>query len=394
MSKMKSIICALLTVMITIGRVSFAQVPGVVVTHSPAASGLYIGSPSICILPNGDYLASHDLFGPKSNEFESPVSRIYSSSDKGKSWKQISEINGQFWSKLFVHRGKLFFMGTSKHHGNTIIRTSLDGGATWSNPTDDNNGLLLAGEYHCAPMPLVEHDGRLWRAMEDASGKIKKWGKRYGAFMMSIPLEADLMKASNWTSSNVLLYDSTMLNGKFGAWIEGNAVVSPEGEMLDILRVDNNSTLEEKAAIVKISKDGKTAEFDRDKGFVNFPGGSKKFSILYDPKSKLYWTISNYIPEEIKKANQGRNPAGIRNTQALFSSKDLITWDLRKIMLQHPDVAKHGFQYLDFLFEGKDIIFLSRTAYEDGQGGARNNHDANHLTFHRIKKFRKIAIQK
>lgn len=366
-----------------------AQVPGTIVTHSPAASGLYIGSPSLCILPNGNYLASHDLFGPKSNEFERPVSRIFSSSDKGKTWKQVSEINGQFWSKLFVHRGKLFFMGTSKHHGNTIIRTSADNGATWTDPTDGEHGLLLAGEYHCAPMPLIEHDGRLWRAMEDAMGPVKKWGKRYGAFMMSIPLEADLMKASNWTSTNVLRFDSTMLGGNFGAWIEGNAVVDPSGQILDVLRVDDKSTLEEKAAFVKISADGKTASFDVADGFVRFPGGSKKFSIRYDPKSKLYWTLTNYIPDEIKANRKGKNPASIRNTQALFSSKDLKNWKLRKILLQHLDIVNHGFQYVDWVFEGKDIIFLSRTAYDDEGGGAHNNHDANFLTFHRIPKFRK-----
>ncbi|AXE20837.1 exo-alpha-sialidase [Runella rosea] len=370
-----------------------AQVPGSVVAYSPAASGLYIGSPSICILSNGDYLASHDLFGPKSNEFERPNSRIYRSKDKGKTWTQISEINGQFWSKLFVHEKGLYFMGTSKHHGNTIIRKSTDGGVTWTEPTDGENGLLLAGEYHCAPMPLIEHNGRLWRAMEDAMGSIKKWGKRYGAFMMSIPLGADPMKAANWTSSNVLRYDSTLLNGNFGAWIEGNAVVDPTGQLWDVLRVDDKSTLEEKAAFVKISADGKTATFDSNTGFVKFPGGSKKFSIRYDPKSKLYWTIANYIPQEIKAANLGKNPASIRNTQALFSSEDLRNWDLRTILLQHPEIIKHGFQYVDWLFEGKDIIFLSRTAFDDGQGGAHNNHDANYLTFHRIKKFRKMGVK-
>ncbi|WP_229252868.1 sialidase family protein [Dyadobacter helix] len=367
----------------------FSKVPGSIVAHSPASSGLYIGSPSICVLKNGDYLASHDLFGPQSKEFVSPVSKIYSSSDKGKSWKEISTINGQFWSKLFVHRGGLYFMGTSKHHGNVIIRKSEDNGVTWTEPSNGESGLLLAGEYHCAPMSFIEHNGRLWRAMEDAMGTVKKWGKRYGAFMMSIPLEADPMKAANWTSSNVLPYDSTMLNGHFGAWIEGNAVVDPQGQVWDVLRVDDRSTLREKAAFVKISDDGKTASFDRNRGFIDFPGGSKKFTIRYDPKSKRYWSLVNYIPDAVKATHTGKNPASIRNTQALFSSKDLINWDFHKIVLEHPDVVNHGFQYVDFMFDKKDIIFLSRTAYDDGLGGAHNNHDANFLTFHRIKNFRK-----
>ena len=105
-------------------------------------------------------------------------------------------------------------------------------------------------------------------------GPIKKWGKRYGAFMMSMPLDADPMKASSWSHSNVLRYDSTLLGGNFGGWIEGNAVVTPQGELLDILRVDDKSTLEEKAAFVHISADGKNATFDPAKDFINFPGGS------------------------------------------------------------------------------------------------------------------------
>jgi hypothetical protein len=389
MLKFKFILTVYSIVLIIFNGV-MAQVPGTVVAYSPASSGLYIGSPSVCILPNGEYLASHDLFGPKSNEFERPVSRIYHSGDKGKSWKQVSEINGQFWSKLFVHRGKLYFMGTSKHHGNTIIRQSTDGGVTWTNPSDGENGLLLAGEYHCAPMPLIVHNGRLWRAMEDAMGPIKKWGKRYGAFMMSMPLDADPMKAASWTSTNVLGFDSTMLNGNFGGWIEGNAVLDPSGQMLDILRVDDRSTLTEKAAFVKISADGKTASFDVKTGFVPFPGGSKKFTIRYDPKSKLYWTLTNYVSDEVKAANPGKNPTRLRNTQALFSSENLVDWKLRKVLLHHPETIKHGFQYVDWEFENKDIIFLSRTAFDDDATGAHNNHDANFLTFHRIKKFRKI----
>lgn len=365
------------------------QVPGTVVAHSPATSGLYIGSPSLCVLPNGDYLASHDLFGPKSEEFERPISRIYRSQDRGKTWIPIADLIGQFWSKLFVHRGKLYLLGTNKHHGDMIIRTSLDNGVTWSEPYNSENGLLLKGEYHCAPVPLVEHNGRLWRAMEDAMGPVKQWGKRYGAFMLSIPIYADLMDARNWSRTNVMRYDSTYLNGHFGGWLEGNAVVTPDGQLLDILRVDDKSTLNEKAALVAISSDGKTATFNPATGFISFPGGSKKFCIRYDPKTHSYWTLANMIPDDIQALNTGKNPASIRNTQALCRSTDLRHWDTKEIIVTHPDVVKHGFQYVDWQFDGRDMIFLSRTAFDDSDGGAHNNHDANFLTFHRIKNFRK-----
>lgn len=372
-----------------------AHVPGVVVAYSPVESVIYLGSPSIAILPDGSYVASHDTFGPKSTEFVKAVSRIYRSSDKGKSWKQIAEINGAFWSKLFVHNGTLYFFGTDKHHGNMIIRKSTDNGTHWTEPVDENNGLLGQGEYHCAPTPFIEHDGRLWRAMESAAGTIKEWGKRYGAFMLSAPLNADLMKAGSWTRSNVLWYDSTYLKGHFNGWVEGNAVVGPDGHIKDVLRVDDRSTFNEKAAIVQISDDGKIASFDERNDFISFPGGSKKFTIYYDKKSGLYWTLANYIPDSLKnvlnrQAKKIRS-SRVRNVLALCSSDNLREWKVNSIVIQRPDINKHGFQYVDWLFEGKDIIFLSRTAYDDGGKGAHNCHDSNFITFHRIKNFRKYS---
>ena len=52
-------------------------VPGVVIDHSPAASGIYIGSPSLAVLANGNYVASHDEFGPKSTEHSRAVSHLF-----------------------------------------------------------------------------------------------------------------------------------------------------------------------------------------------------------------------------------------------------------------------------------------------------------------------------
>ena len=42
--------------------------------------------------------------------------------------------------------------------------------------------------------------------------------------------------------------------------------------------------------------------------------------------------------------------------------------------------------------EGDDLLVASRTAYDDGLGGARRAHDANYLTFHRIPVFRQLTM--
>ena len=50
------------------------------------------------------------------------------------------------------------------------------------------------------------------------------------------------------------------------------------------------------------------------------------------------------------------------------------------------DHEKVGFQYVDFEFDGDDIIFLSRTA----MNGAHSFHDSNYSTFHTIENFRSL----
>lgn len=380
---MKKIVLFLLGLSFTWGIV--AQVPpGVIVNHIPKETGKYIGSPGLCILPDGTYIASHDEFGPKSSEFRSAQTRIFESKDRGSSWKQIAVIDGQFWSNLFVHQGKLYILGTNKHHGNLIIRRSDDGGYTWTIPYNKTNGLLLEGEYHTAPMPVIHYQGRLWRAVEYATAPSTDWGKRYSAMVVSVDDDADLLQAENWQRSNHLYYDPTYLDGKFEAWLEGNVVIDPTGNLLDILRVAVPTGSEEYAAMVQVSPDGKTVSFDPATGFIPFPGGSKKFSIRYDEKTKLYWMLANQVLPEFRSLN----PASVRNTLTLYSSPNLIDWTARTVVLHHDDVKNHGFQYVEWLFDGEDMIFLSRTAYDDGVGGANNNHDANYLTFHRITQFR------
>lgn len=378
---------SLLLLLAPLAAADSEKVPGVVINYIPATSGVFVGSPGIAVLPDGRYLAKHDEFGPRSTEQGEAVTQVFRSTDRGATWTHAATVRNMYWASIFVLGPDAYLIGTSRNHGAAVISRSSDGGTTWTTAKDRTCGLLLDdAKYHCAPVPVVIHQGRIWRGMEDVTGP-GGWGTHFRAFMMSAPADANLLDAANWTASNRLGRDPQWLGGKFGGWLEGNAVVTPEGGIVDILRVDYKPE-GEKAAVVRISKDGKEAAFDPATGFVEFPGGAKKFTIRYDPASKAYWTLSNPVLPRHKDPD----PARVRNAVALTRSADLRQWEIRCIVLYHPDVDKHGFQYLDWLFEGDDMIVASRTAYGQGADAARRQHDANYLTFHRLKNFRTLAM--
>ena len=172
-------------------------------------------------------------------------------------------------------------------------------------------------------------------------------------------------------------------------------MVAPDGSMVDFLRVARWH-LPEKAAIVHISADGRRASFDPATGFINFRGGSTKFTIRSDPAKGGYWTLANIVTRQSSAADGSSifamRPGGIRNTLALVYGRDLRDWEVRAIILHHPDVSYHGFQYVDWQFDGKDMVAVSRTGYDDGMGGPHDAADANYMTFYRIKNFRTLKM--
>lgn len=366
---------------------TFDKIPGIIVAKKPADKQ-YIGSPSLAILPNGNYIASHDFFGDDSNEWTQGITNIYRSTDKGITWHLLTEISGAFWSNLFFHQEVLYLLGTAKHFGNVVIRKSIDGGLNWTEPKDQHNGLLLAGKFHTSAVPTVIHNNRIWRTMETTFDADTVIGKRFGAMMLSAPLDADLLEANNWLASNPLPFNNTYLNGNFNGWLEGNAIINPIGLVCNILRVEDKTTLAEKIALITISDDGKKSCFNSETDFIDFPGGSKKFTIKYDDIAKCYWTLSNIIPTDPKEKYARKNPSLIRNTLALMSSTNLRDWQIKKVVLQYDDELNHAFQYADWLIEGNDLVFLARTAWYEDDSVEDRSRQSNYLTFHRLKDFR------
>lgn len=341
--------------------------PGTVIDHQFASTRQYIGSPSIVVAGNGDYVASHDLFGPGSTSTVSAVSKVFVSHDRGATWNQTAELTDQFWSNLFVHAGRLYLMGTTYEYGKIVIRESLDNGAHWS------EGHLLTSDtgYHTAPVPMAFRDGKVYRAFEfHPQGP---WGN-FQALMLSASDKADLTDPKSWTKSERLAFPA----GDEGrTWLEGNALIGLKGEILDVLRVDNR----ERAAVLEFSNNKPVV-----RQFVDMPGGAKKFTIRYDSRSKLFWSLVNpALPGEPLTVS---TPASVRNTLAMISSPDLTHWSARSIVMQHPDSAAFGFQYVDWQFDGDDVIAAVRASFTDSAGGAHNYHDANFLLFTRVSDFR------
>jgi hypothetical protein len=91
------VICLVMMAWMPIASAAAAGPPGVVIDHVPAATQTYVGSPSLAILPDGRYVACHDLFGPASSEWRGAVTRVFQSGDRGASWSQVATVEPAFW---------------------------------------------------------------------------------------------------------------------------------------------------------------------------------------------------------------------------------------------------------------------------------------------------------
>ncbi len=359
--------------------------------YQDPATQTYLGSPSLVRLENGDLLATHDYFGPAcplNHQGEEHLTSVYRSADDGLTWRNLTHIANAYWSTLFLHRGSVYLLGISQQYGSVVIRRSDDGGATWTHPRDAQSGLLFPGgwyhdppNYHCAPVPVLRNGGRLYKAVENNDPC--HWPTGFQAGVISAPDDADLLNAANWTMSNTLAFNTAAAPTGWDApgWLEGNVVEAPNGELWNILRV-NSTPAVDYAAILNVEDEGRTVAF---REFIRFPGGMSKFTIRRDPVTGLYLTLTN----------NNTDPAwpNQRNVLSLYASEDLLHWTHARTLLEDDDALAceesmqlTGFQYVDWQFDGDDLIYLVRTAYR----GAHNFHDSNRITFHRLAGFRTI----
>lgn len=342
-------------------------------------SGKYLCSPSMVRHPDGYLLASMDLFA---GGFPQNLTLIFRSDDDGESWHYVSELFPCFWGKMFIYQDALYMLSVSTEYGDLLIGRSDDGGVTFTEPV-----VLLRGSggkngetgVHKNPQPLFEYEGRLWGTLEWGA-----WGSGYHAPMvMSAPLGSDLLDPESWSYSEPVKYDPNWIGvpkGESAGNIEGQLVLI-DGELHNIMRYQMNK-LERKYGLIvdyKVNADDPDAPLEYVR-CIEYPCNNSKFTVKFDPVSGKYISIGSriYDPEKI----------GARNLLSLLVSDNCLDWKVAHDILDYRDhdYKKVGFQYVDMMFEGDDLIFLCRTALN----GADSFHNSNYSTFHRIKNFRNL----
>ena len=373
--------------------VGCAEPPGTLLAKVYELRKTNVTNPAIAILPDGSYVAACSGVFVEPGKKNGPS--YFLSTNKGKSWKVVSKLNKSLnFYNLFYYGDALYTIGIKSSKGGLAIAKSYDRGRTWTVPVNEDNGLLSKLYNHSAPVPVVFSKGRIWRAVEylDPSG-----GDRYGkqVAMMSAPINSDWLKASSWTFTNLLQRDVNWISGgmkSFKQWIEGNAVVAPDGNVVNLLRVDEWYR-GGYAAIVHVDSPERIS-FNPQNDIIRMPGGGKKFTVRYDAESGKYWALTNpEFEQDFMRKHRGIYKDGvnsnfIRNNLALIYSEDLITWHIKDIIIQSDNPFFDGFQYADWQIDGKDMVAVIRLAMEESRGLPEKQHDANMLSFIKIPNFR------
>lgn len=355
------------------------EFPGTVISYIHPMDKAYLPSgmcpATPCILRSGKRLiVSHDIFY---RDMAQNLTLVFYSEDEGVTWSRLSSIEGCLWGKMFIYQNTLFMLGSIHEYGDLNLYESGDGGKTWEKAcTVLKGGNKYTGGPHKSAMPVVEHDGRIWISLEYGSWELG--GHSFGVMSAS----GDIRKSENWIVSGFIDYNPDwpgVPKAESSGCIEGNVVLCPDGKLIDFLRFgfkDNQRSFKTALyTVIDYKNPDATPVYG---GTVDFYGSHTKFCIKYDESTDRYWTISNKADSE---------KPGRRNELILMSSKDVMNWQIEQTLLdyEHNGWSENheqvGFQYVDFIFNGDEIEYVSRTALN----GALNYHDSNCITFHKVK---------
>jgi hypothetical protein len=373
------------------GPVQLASDYTVVTSVTPGER--FIHDPGMTLLPSGRVLVAAPRWQLKGNERSVLIAR---SSDGGRRWRPLASLPYHD-ATPFVVNHSLYMFVQPQNWKDVYFTRSEDEGETWANPVK-----IFEGSYWNTSTGMVTTKDHLYWALD-----ADNWASTVA---ISADLSKDLLHPSAWRMSNAVRRPETPQTlrrnlfppasarwthqWKGDTWLEPN-VVRVNGRIRVILRmiVDEYATAN-LAAVCDLHDDGERLHLSFGQ-FDPLPGGQNKFFILYDPVSPLFWMLSNLVTDSQDVFNNHDaliatgylgGTGNERRFLMLSYSVDASNWFSAGCVARGTNILQ-SFMYPSASVSGPDLILTSRTSRN-----GHNQHDADLVTFHRVKNFRSLAM--
>ncbi|MCC6145290.1 MAG: exo-alpha-sialidase [Candidatus Hydrogenedentes bacterium] len=409
-----------------------------VIWQSPNPKKVFPRSPGLLRLDDGRLIFTLEYSSAaKKNIADATVSaegrwnrgQIHVSDDRGRTFRQ-THTHPLWQGRPFWAGDKLYYLG---HDGDLGIIVSEDRGETWS----EVSWLTEGQAWHQAPCNVRYAHGKVYLVMERiVPPHLPIWPvQSHAPVVLAAPVDADLTKREAWTFSNEVTFKQMVdqVGGYHGigvpfykpgpqlripnrkdsrpmappGWLETNIVTFPDpdhvwhdpADRTMYLYLRANTGMTNMAALAKAveGEDGTITVMPAEAPsgepmlFMRMPGGHLKFYLLYDEVSKLYWLVSNQSSDSMVRPDRlpdsrymlGDNE---RDRLVLHFSKNAMDWCFAGLV-DKTGADRQARSYPSMVIDGDDLLIVARS----GSGKAKNAHDADAVTLHRVKDFRGLV---
>ena len=402
--------------------------------NNNTSTGLFSYSPGICISSEGRIIVTSGSSGNDELMKDFKVKgrrygrwfqgRIYVSDDKGDTFIQKGAYPFMH-ARPFKCGNRLYVIGQCN---DLMITASDDNGETWSEAAK-----LTEGEaWHQAPCNVHYQGDNVYLVMEKRSGmEITGWMVHdLAPVLMRGCINDDLTKKENWTYASELYFHEAVDKKKLEftgipffwttpstfvevapgrgcaelGWLETNVVKFTDknhylyGENTFHLFMRAHTGGTGYCAIAKVveNHDGSMSTMlenvpsGKKIVYAPMPGGQMKFHILYDNETKMYWLLSTQATDSMTRAemlpdDRYNLPNNERRRLVLHFSKNCFDWCFAGVVAIG-ETEKSSRHYASMDIDGDDLYIVSRSGNEK----AKDAHDTNFISFHKVKKFRNL----
>ena len=381
-----------------------------VICASPDPANVYLYTPALLEGFGGRLVAAVDFGGPGTAILDGPRStlgdypsgnqvRVLVSDDRGETWRETGARLPMMHEMPFRAGASLYMIG---HTGKLVITRSDDNGETWTEPSV----LCDRPRWHQSCGTVDHRHGKVYLTYEKWIYEGHPW-PGVAPVLLSAREDDDLTQARAWTFSRPynpdgalaasqpsgvqqlpVSYDRAPAPGiletsTLRIYDPRHPFYDPEDRTVILLMRANTGYPDIGAILKGVEKPDGSLEISRIRTphgselfLLHVPGGDLKFHLAYDEQTRLYWMVHSQIDGRMNE----------RRRLGLSYSPDLIRWTCAGLVAVGP-CDRGSRHYATLVISGDDLFILSRS----GDERAKNPHDNNLTTFHRVRDFRRLA---